>query len=77
MSRLHRGGRPPRRKTERLNLLLSETEYENCQRAAEIKGTSMSEILRDGLERVIRHMKNQGQWDTWVDPRQEGEDNAD
>jgi len=64
MSRLHsKGGRPPKRKTERLNLLLSDTEYLACQRAAELKGVSMAEILRDGLGRVIRHMKSQGSWD--------------
>lgn len=72
MSRLHKGGRPPKRKTERLGLLLSDTEYLNCQRAAEIRGVSMAEILRDGLERVIRHMKSQGQWDT-VPPAEAGE----
>ena len=65
MSRLHnKGGRPPKRKTERLNLLLSDTEYLACQRAAELKGVSMAEILRDGLGRVIRHMKSQGSWET-------------
>ena len=63
MSRLYKGGRPPKRKTERLNLLLSDTEYQQCQKAAEIKGVSMAEIMRDGLERVVRHMKSQGQWD--------------
>ena len=63
MSKLHKGGRPPKRKTERLNLLLSDREYLNCQRAAELRGVSMAEILRDGLERVIRHMKSQGQWE--------------
>lgn len=63
MSRLHKGGRPPKRKTERLNLLLSDSEYLNCQRAAELKGVSMAEVMRDGLERVIRHMKQTGGWE--------------
>ena len=62
MSRLHKGGRPPKRKTERLNIVMSDTEYLTCQRAAELRGVSMAEILRDGLERVVRHMKSQGQW---------------
>ena len=64
MSKLYKGGRPPKRKTERLNIVLSDTEYLACQRAAELRGVSMAEILRDGLERVIRHMKSQGIWET-------------
>ena len=63
MSRLHnKGGRPPKRKTERLNILLSDTEYLNTQRAAEIMGVSMAEVIRDGVGRVIRHLKSKGQW---------------
>ena len=62
MSKLHKGGRPPKKKTERLSLLLSEAEYLRCQRAAELRGISMAEVMRDGLERVIRHMKQKGQW---------------
>ena len=68
MSRLYKGGRPPKRKTERLNLLLSDTEYQQCQKAAAIKGVSMAEIMRDGLERVVRHMKSQRQWDNVPPP---------
>lgn len=63
MSRLHnKGGRPPKRKTERLNILLSDTEYLNTQRAAEIMGVSMAEVIRDGVGRVIRHLKSKGKW---------------
>ena len=62
MSRLYKGGRPPKRKTERLNLLLTDTEYSNCQKAAEIMGCSMAEVVREGIVRVIRHLKSKGQW---------------
>lgn len=62
MSRLYKGGRPPKRKTERLNLLLSDTEYSNCQKAAEIMGCSMAEVVREGIIRVVRHLKSKGQW---------------
>lgn len=63
MSRLHKGGRPPKKKTERLNIVMSDTEYLNTQRAAEIMGVSMAEVIRDGLTRVVRHLKGQGRWD--------------
>ncbi len=62
MSRLYTGGRPPKRKTERLNLALSDTEYLQCQKAAEIMGCSRAEVLREGLTRVVRHLKGQGKW---------------
>ena len=77
MSRLHnKGGRPPKRKTERLNILLSDTEYLNTQRAAEIMGVSMAEVIRDGVGRVIRHLKSQGKWDNTPDA-EGGGGNAD
>ena len=63
MSRLYKGGRPPKRKTERLNIVMSDTEYLNTQRAAEIMGCSMAEVIRDGVARVVRHLKGQGRWD--------------
>ena len=62
MSRLYKGGRPPKRKTERLNVCMSDTEYLNCQKAAEIMGCSMAEVIREGVIRVIRHLKSKGQW---------------
>jgi hypothetical protein len=62
MSKLYKGGRRPKLKTERLNLSLSDTEYLNTQRAAEIMGCSMAEVVRNGIERVIRHLKTQGRW---------------
>jgi hypothetical protein len=62
MSKLHKGGRPPKKKTERLGIMLSDTEYLNTQRAAEIMGCSMAEVIRDGVGRVIRHLKSQGRW---------------
>lgn len=62
MSRLYKGGRPPKRKTERLNVCMSDTEYLNCQKAAEIMGCSMAEVFREGVIRVIRHLKSKGQW---------------
>lgn len=64
MSKLHKGGRPPKKKTERLNIVMSDTEYLNTQRAAEIMGVSMAEVIRDGVGRVIRHLKSQGKWVT-------------
>ena len=41
-----RGGRPPRKKTERLNIVLTEQEYLSCQRAAYVLDCSMSEVVR-------------------------------
>ena len=38
MSKLHRGGRPPKKRTERLNILLTDTEYKNLQKAADVMG---------------------------------------
>lgn len=62
MSKLYKGGRPPKRKTERLNIVMSDTEYKNTQRAAEIMGCSMAEVIREGVIRVVRHLKSKGQW---------------
>lgn len=64
MSRLYKGGRPPKRKTERLNIVMSDTEYLNTQRAAEVLGVSMAEVIREGVARVVRHLKGQGLWET-------------
>jgi hypothetical protein len=62
MSKLYKGGRRPKLKTERLSIVLSDTEYLKLQRAAEILETSMAEVIRDGVGRVIRHLKSQGRW---------------
>jgi hypothetical protein len=64
MSRLYKGGRPPKTKTERLNICLSDTEYLTCQKCAEILGCSRAEVIREGIRRVARHLKSQGKWDT-------------
>ena len=64
MSKLYKGGRPPKRKTERMNIVMSDTEYLNIQKGAAIMGVSMSEFLRDGATRTIRHLKSKGLWDT-------------
>jgi len=58
-----RGGRPPRKKTERLNIVLTEQEYLNCQRAAYVLDCSMSEVVREGVRRVVKQLKQQGRWD--------------
>ena len=63
MAILRRGGRPPRKKTERLNIALTEQEYLACQKAAEVMEVSMSEVVREGVRRVIRHLKSQGKWE--------------
>lgn len=62
MSKLYKGGRRPKLKTERLSIVLSDTEYNNLQRASEILETSMAEVIRDGVGRVIRHIKSKGRW---------------
>lgn len=62
MSKLYKGGRPPKTKTERLNITMTDTEYLNTQKAAEIMGVSMAEVIREGVRRVIRHLKSKGQW---------------
>jgi hypothetical protein len=62
MSKLYKGGRRPKLKTERLSIVLSDTEYLNLQHAAEVMETSMAEVIRDGVGRVIRHLKSQGRW---------------
>jgi hypothetical protein len=62
MSKLYKGGRRPKLKTERLSIVLSDTEYNNLQRASEILETSMAEVIRDGVGRVIRHLKSKGRW---------------
>ena len=58
-----RGGRPPRKKTERLNIVLTEQEYLSCQRAAYVLDCSMSEVVREGVRRVVKQLKQQGRWD--------------
>lgn len=63
MSKLHRGGRPPKKRTERLNILLTDTEYKNLQKAADVMGVYKTDIIREGIVRVIRHLKSQGKWD--------------
>ena len=67
MSKLHRGGRPPKKRTERLNILLTDTEYKNLQKAADIMGCYKTDIIREGIIRVIRHLKGQGKWDNTPD----------
>ena len=62
MAIVRRGGRPPRKKTERLNISMTEQEYLACHRAADILEVSMSEVVREGIRRVIRHLKSQGKW---------------
>ena len=62
MTNLHRG-RAPRAKTERVNLVLSEVENSNLAKAAEIMECSKSEVLREGLRRTVRNLKNKGVWD--------------
>ena len=59
---IRRGGRPPRKKTERLNISMTEQEYLACQKAAEIMEVSMSEVVREGVRRVIRHLKQKNRW---------------
>lgn len=68
MSRLYKGGRPPKRKSERLNICLSDTEYLQCQKAAEILETSMADVVRKGIASVVRHLKSKGQWDNVPPP---------
>ena len=63
MSRLYKGGRPPKTKTERLNIAMSDTEYLTCQKCAEILGCSRAEVIREGIKRVARHLKSQGKWE--------------
>lgn len=63
MSKLYKGGRPPKTKTERLNITMTDREYLDTQRAAEIMGVSMAEVIREGVRRVIRHLKSKGQWE--------------
>lgn len=80
MSKLYKGGRPPKRKTERMNIVMSDTEYLNIQKGASIMGVSMSEFLRDGATRTIRHLKSKGLWDNApgaLDEREGGAGNAD
>ena len=79
MSKLYKGGRPPKRKTERLNIVMSATEYLNIQKGASIMGVSMSEFLRDGATRTIRHLKSKGLWDNAPGAldEKEGAGNAD
>ena len=61
MPNLHRG-RAPRAKTERVNLVLSEVEHRNLEKAAELLECSKSEVLRDGLRKTVRNLKNKGVW---------------
>lgn len=58
-----RRGRPPRVKSERLNLLLSPEEYNDIQRAADILRISKAEVVRRGVARIVRSLKNNGQWE--------------
>ena len=70
MANLHRG-RTPRAKNMRLNMMLSEVEYKNCQTAAEIMDCSMAEVMRDGLKKTVKYLKKKGDWP------EEGKDNVD
>ena len=58
-----RRGRPPRVKSERLNLLLSPEEYNDIQRAADILKISKAEVVRRGVARIVRTLKSNGQWE--------------
>lgn len=58
-----RRGRLPDPKTQRLHVMLSDREFQQCQKAAEILQTSMAEVLRDGLRRTVKNMKRSGQWE--------------
>ena len=62
MSRLYKGGRPPKRKTERLNIALSDSEYLDCQKCSELLECSMAEVIREGIKRVKRQLVSQGKW---------------
>jgi hypothetical protein len=63
MSRLYKGGRPPKKRTERLNIVMTDTEYLTIQHCAEVMGVSMAAVVREGVTRVARHLKSQGLWD--------------
>jgi hypothetical protein len=41
---------------------MTEQEYLACQKAAEIMEVSMSEVVREGVRRVIRHLKQKNRW---------------
>lgn len=58
-----RRGRPPRIRSERLNLLLTPEEYGNIQRAADLLKTSKAEVVRRGVARIVRTLKSKGVWD--------------
>lgn len=58
-----RRGRPPRVKSERLNLLLSPEEYNDIQRAADLLKISKAEVVRRGVARIVRTLKSNGQWE--------------
>ena len=61
MANLHRG-RAPMAKTERVNLVLSEAEHSNLEKAAAVMECSKSEVLREGLRKTVRNLKNKGVW---------------
>ena len=42
---------------------MTEQEYLACQKAAEIMEVSMSEVVREGVRRVIRHLKQKNRWE--------------
>ena len=55
-------GRPPRLRTSRINMALTEQEASNLTIAADLLGLSKAGVLRDGLSRIVRQLKSQGRW---------------
>ena len=61
MGKVH-AGRPPRLRTSRLNMALTEQEASNLAIAADLLGLSKAGVLREGLSRIVRQLKSQGRW---------------
>ena len=60
---IERRGRPPHLKNARINMALSDKEAANLTKAAEIMHLSKAGVLREGLTRVVRHLKSRGEWE--------------
>lgn len=61
MSKIH-PGRPPRLRTARLNMTLTEQEAKNLEIAADAMGLSKAGVMREGLARIVRQLKSRGEW---------------
>ena len=55
-------GRPPVKCSKSISIKLTESEYQDLRRAAIAEGCSMTDILRQAVQRLKRKHKQAGSW---------------